>query len=116
MDADRARELLKSERARIDRELEGLRADRGEGELAQVDQHNADAGSDLLDAEVDQSLIDRLSQELKAIDRAEERVENGTYGKSVDSGEVIPDGRLEAMPFAERTAEEQSRYEAQQRG
>ena len=32
-------------------------------------------------------------------------------GLSVQSGEPIPDGRLEAIPWAERTAEEQSRYE-----
>jgi RNA polymerase-binding transcription factor DksA len=31
---------------------------------------------------------------------------------SVDSGEPIPDGRLEAVPWAERTAKEQSRLDA----
>ena len=35
----------------------------------------------------------------------------GTYGLSVDSGEPIPDDRLEAIPWAERTVEEQSRYD-----
>ena len=39
-------------------------------------------------------------------------MEEGTYGVSVESGEPIPDGRLEAIPWAERTAEEQSRLEA----
>ena len=115
MDPDRARELLKGERKRIDHELEGLRADRGEGELSNVDQHTADAGSEMFETERDQSMIERLEGELEAIERAEQRLAEGTYGVSVDSGEPIPDGRLEAVPFAERTADEQASYEAQQR-
>ena len=111
MDPDRARELLSRERERIENELRALRGDRGE-ELSSVDQHTADAGSELFENERDQSVINRLQQELAAIDRAEQRVEDGSYGISVDSGEPIPDGRLEAIPWAERTAEEQSRYES----
>ena len=113
MEFQRARELLNRERERIEAELRALRADRGgDGELADVDQHNADVGSDLFDNERDQSLIERLERDLEAIARAERRVEDGTYGISVDSGEPIPDGRLEAIPWAERTAEEQARFEA----
>ena len=58
------------------------------------------------------SRTSRLQYELEAIARAERRVDEGTYGVSVDSGQPIPDGRLEAIPWAERTAEEQSRFEA----
>ena len=108
---DRARELLSRERERIENELRALRGDRGDGELSKVDQHTADAGSELFENERDQSVIDRLERELEAIDRAEQRVEEGTYGISVESGEPIPDGRLEAIPWAERTAEEQARFE-----
>ena len=114
MDSDRARELLQRERERIEIELASLRAARGDGddELSRVDQHTADQGSDLFENERDQSLIERLKHELDAIDRAEHRVDEGTYGLSVESGEPIPDGRLEAIPWAERTAEEQARLEA----
>jgi DnaK suppressor protein len=45
------------------------------------------------------------------VERAEKRLAEGTYGLSVESGEPIPDGRLEIIPWAERTAEEQARYE-----
>jgi DnaK suppressor protein len=114
MDSDRARDLLQRERERIESELATLRAARGDGddELSRVDQHTADQGSDLFENERDQSLIERLKHELEAIDRAERRVEEGTYGVSVESGEPIPDGRLEAIPWAERTAEEQARLES----
>jgi RNA polymerase-binding transcription factor DksA len=36
-------------------------------------------------------------------------VDDGTYGKSIESGEPIPDARLEAIPWAERTEEEEAR-------
>jgi DnaK suppressor protein len=45
------------------------------------------------------------------VERAEARLAEGTYGLSVESREPIPDGRLEARPTAERTVEEQERYD-----
>jgi DnaK suppressor protein len=114
MEPDKARELLQRERERIETELNSLRSARGDGddELSRVDQHTADQGSELFENERDQSLIDRLRSELTAIERAEQRIEEGTYGVSVESGEPIPDGRLEAVPWADRTADEQSRLES----
>jgi len=112
VNVERARELLSRERQRVEQELASLRAERGDGELSNVDQHTADSGSELFEAERDRSMIDRLQQELGAIERAERRIAEGTYGVSVESGEPIPDGRLEAVPWAERTAAEQSRLDA----
>ena len=43
--------------------------------------------------------------------RAEARIGQGTYGLSIESGEPIPDERLEALPTAERTVEERERYD-----
>jgi DnaK suppressor protein len=45
------------------------------------------------------------------VERAEARLGEGTYGVSVESGEPIPDERLEAFPTAELTIEEQRRRE-----
>ncbi len=55
--------------------------------------------------------MEDLRKELTAVERAEARLAEGTYGLSVESGEPIPDGRLEARPTAERTVEEQERYD-----
>ena len=116
MDAKHARKLLKEEQQRIQRELEELRTDTGgDGELSTLDQHTADAGSELLEDERTQSMIDRLERELEAVERAKKRIEDGTYGLSVESGKPIPDARLEAVPQAERTVEEQARYETEHR-
>ena len=111
MDPERAREILNRERQRIELELASLRSERGDGELSNVDQHTADSGSELFEVERDRSMIERLQNELNAIERAERRLEEGTYGLSVESGEPIPDARLEAVPWAERTAQEQSRLD-----
>jgi DnaK suppressor protein len=110
MDEKRARTLLAQHRERLERLLADT-DQRGDEELSHADQHMADDAQFLADEEVDEGLREQLQAELEAIVRAEQRLAEGTYGRSVESGEPIPDARLEAVPWAERTAEEQSRYE-----
>lgn len=107
MDDDRARELLASERRRV----EGLLADlRTAGE---DDRSAANAPGDMFDSAqplteegTDASVAAELQQHLEAIGRAEARLADGTFGRSVRSGEPIPDERLEADPTAELTVGE----------
>jgi DnaK suppressor protein len=56
----------------------------------------------------DDAIAASLRDRLAALDRAEQRLDNGTYGRSVRSGLPIPDERLEADPAAELTVEEAS--------
>jgi DnaK suppressor protein len=109
MDADQARQLLAQERARIERAL----ADLAPGEADEEDDpfDAADHATDTFDAELEEGVADRLRDELDALERAQQRLADGTYGLSVESGQPIPDARLQAIPWAERTAEEQARYE-----
>jgi DnaK suppressor protein len=104
MDPERARELLAAERER----LEGLLAANEEGELTDL---TDDDHEHLGDAELEAGLVERHQDELAALERAEARLEAGTYGLSIESGEPIPDARLEVSPTAELTIEEQSRAE-----
>jgi DnaK suppressor protein len=110
MDAGRASELLARERERVERELASL-SPTSNGELSTYDQHLGDEASELYQEESDQGRRVRLVRELQAVERAEKRLQDGTYGLSVVSGKPIPDERLEAYPLAERTIEEQRRYE-----
>ena len=106
MDPERARELLADERARIERALVHLeRQDTGEPR-DEVDPGNL--ASELYQREFDEGLADDLHEELAAVDRAEARLAAGTYGLSIESGKPIPDERLEAVPTAERTVEEEA--------
>src|SRR5438270_12481066 len=106
MDADRARELLAAERARVESAIATLGAN--EHEASTEESEPGELGSqELLQKELDSGLAEDLNAQLDAIARAERRLDDGTYGLSVESGEPIPDARLEALPTAERTVEEQ---------
>ena len=107
MEPERARDLLARERARIERALH-IHA----GEPLESDQ-NVEPGSegdeDLYQDEMDEGRADELRRDLAAVERAEQRLRDGTFGLSIVSGEPIPDARLEARPTAEMTVEEQQR-------
>ena len=106
MDPERARELLAQERERIERALRGLRHTETGEEADEFDPANL--GSDLYQDELDEGRADDLREDLGAVERAEARLAAGTYGLSIESGKPIPDERLEALPTAERTAEEEA--------
>jgi DnaK suppressor protein len=109
MDSQHARELLARERARLEPELTDLRPHDPEDTPDPFEV--SDGGAELFEDELAQGEAARLRDELAAIARAERRLDEGTYGISVESGEPIPDARLEAIPWAERTTEEQARFE-----
>jgi DnaK suppressor protein len=112
IDETHARELLQRERARIESSLADLhRVRQSELDEIDTDANPVDDAEVISDEQVEDALAEQLREELEAIERAEKRLEDGTYGFSVSSGEPIPQGRLEAIPWAERTAEEQERYE-----
>jgi DnaK suppressor protein len=112
MDAERARDLVARERARIEQELAGLNRDGPLESDTNVEPGDEDS-EDLYQDELDEGLREELSKQLAAVERAEARLAAGTYGLSVQSGEAIPDARLEALPTAERTVEEEERFRRQ---
>jgi DnaK suppressor protein len=107
MDETRARESLVKERdevASLLRDTEAAEvADRGTNDGPGDE---ADAALPLQETADDEAVTADLRDRLAAIDRALGRIEAGTYGRSVLSGQPIPDGRLEADPAAELTVEE----------
>jgi DnaK suppressor protein len=107
MDQQRARSLLDAERVRV----EGLLNETTEA--GQADRVAANEPGDLTDPaerltaeQQDDAVAAALRDRLAAIGRAEQRLDEGTYGRSIRSGHPIPDARLEADPAAELTAEE----------
>jgi RNA polymerase-binding transcription factor len=104
MDHDRARARLNEERSRIEKEL----ADLGSSPAGSDEPEDfGDSGVDLDQSGRDSAIRDDLKRILAAIARAEQRLEDGSYGVSVVSGKPIPDKRLEALPWAERTVDEE---------
>jgi DnaK suppressor protein len=107
MESDRATELLNAERTRVQGLLDELKSESESNREAVNDAGDMSNASESLVAEgLDDAVVLGLTQRLAAIDRAEQRVEAGTYGRSTLSGEEIPDERLEADPAAELTVDE----------
>ena len=107
MDDTKAEELLRAERRRVEQLLAQM--DRAIGD----DRTAADQDGDMFDSAepltregTDESIRAELQNRLDAVGRAEQRLAEGTYGRSVRSGRPIPDARLEADPAAELTVEE----------
>jgi DnaK suppressor protein len=107
MEIARAKELLRSERLRTEQLLTDVAAG-GQADRTAANQSGDmfDSAEPLTDEGADESVMTALQEHLAAIDRAEKRLDAGTYGHSVRSGLPIPDDRLEADPTAELTVEE----------
>ncbi len=64
------------------------------------DQHLADHASDLVERELDQTLGENAGNVVAEIDAALARIDDGTYGTCATCGTVIPEERLDAVPYA----------------
>jgi DnaK suppressor protein len=91
-----------------ERELEG-----GGNDFTETD--SGDMSQSIFDREMDASVEEGIERRLKEVERALQKIEEGTYGVCEDTGEEIPRGRLEAVPEAIRTVEAQQRFERERR-
>ena len=108
MEPERAKDLLAGERKQVEEEIAALERqgpEEGDERLEPGDRDSEGLYQDEFDAGRAEDLRGRLA----AVERAEERLSAGTYGLSTQSGEPIPDERLEAFPTAELTVEESER-------
>lgn len=74
-------------------------------------QHSADEGTDDFVKQVNLEVTTKEFGLLRQIDRALEKISEGTYGVCDISGEEIPIKRLEAVPYATMTVKAQERFE-----
>ena len=108
-------EELRDELLLVVRGAEEDERTRGENEGDFTEHDSGDMSRDIFDREVDATIAEQIQQRLEIVDRALQKVEEGTYGLSDVSGEQIPRGRLEAVPEAVRTVEEQQQFERERR-
>jgi DnaK suppressor protein len=105
---------LKEELLRVRRGMEEDERQRSEEERdTQLD--SGDMSQEMFTREMDATIGEQVERRLKDVDRALQKIEEGTYGLCDDTGEPIPKGRLEAVPEAIRTVEAQQRYERERR-
>ncbi len=107
MQTEQAKELLRTERVRVQQLIAGVTSG-GEDDRTAANQPGDmfDSAQPLTEEGTDEAVLAELQERLAAIGRAEERLAAGTYGLSVRSGLPISDERLEADPTAELTVEE----------
>jgi RNA polymerase-binding transcription factor DksA len=120
MDADTARRRLDEERARLEQVRDDqLQNDESQGanlaELSNMDQHQADVGTETFEREKDLSILENVEAELADIEHALSRLNDGTYGTCEVCGRPIDDDRLEAVPAARLCLEDQVAAERQAR-
>ena len=107
-------EELKEELLRMRRGMEEDERDRSQEEQ-DTELDSGDEAQQMFTREMDASIGEQTERRLEDIDRALEKVEEGSYGVCDDTGEEIPKGRLEAVPEAIRTVEAQQNFERERR-
>jgi RNA polymerase-binding transcription factor DksA len=83
--------------ADLDRSIAVLR-----GEQPEAEHHTADAGASLSDTERIDAALDAMRRQRAEVLAALGRAREGIYGKCVDCGLQVTEGRLEARPEASR--------------
>lgn len=115
--------LKKNEIAKYKKQLEQLRAQllhtlkgstlevKTPDEAKGYSQHQADEGTDDFDRTISLEVTTKEYNLLRQIDRALEKIEEGTYGVCDITGEDIPVARLDAIPYACMTVKAQEKLE-----
>jgi RNA polymerase-binding transcription factor DksA len=115
MDRARAKQRLNDERARRLALAQRLRREESDpvesSELSKVDQHPAELGSETFERELELTTLTIVEGELKDIDDALRRLDDGTYGICEECGKPIDEARLEAVPWARYCVVDQARVE-----
>ena len=111
MDAEKLelyRHKLVEKRDRILAELESVAVKNSSGALYEVQYQNIsedeeDNAQEQVNYERDILVEETLEETLHKIDKALIRIENGTYGRDIHTGELIDEQRLDILPEAEES-------------
>jgi RNA polymerase-binding transcription factor DksA len=114
VDANAARKRLEELLAELEASAQVLQHSGGAdtGELSTLDQHPADSGTSLADADREEASLEVMLAQQERVRAALARVDAGTYGQCVDCGRQLPEERLDARPEADRCVDCQQKAEA----
>lgn len=111
-DIARFKQRLLDLRAQVTKTYQGTSAEvKTPDEATGYSQHQADQGTDDFDRTINMELTEKELVLLRQIDRALEKIEEGSYGICDISKEEIPLARLEAVPYATMTVKAQEKLE-----
>lgn len=106
------RTILLELRGKISNSIQGATKEVKElDESKGYSQHQADEGTDDFGKTINLEVSNKEYSILKQIDRALEKIDEGTYGICDISGKEIPKARLDAIPYATMTVDSQEKLE-----
>lgn len=88
--------ILRDRLAELENRLHKIETDLEATPNADFEERATERGNDEVLEEIGQTGL----QEIRAIRAALKRIEDGTYGICVNTGEPIPEERLDAIPYA----------------
>jgi RNA polymerase-binding protein DksA len=112
---ERFRKRLEEEKARLEEQIEDYQRDLEEARLTESssdrspDPGNAEASSMKLEYAKELSIEQNTLDLLNKVNRALERIEDGTYGLCEVCGNSIPVERLDVLPYSTLCVEDASR-------
>jgi len=102
--------LLKGDLAGLEGVARAKGSDAGQDQST-VPSHPAELASDTSEKDLAYGRIESHTDELKEIQEAFERIDEGTYGQCEKCERLIPKERLKAIPFARRCVKCQAKEE-----
>ena len=107
IDTDRFRTRLLEQREQLRSQMEhhdigdnDLVGETGELMSSSMDNHMADTASETFERELDEGIEEHAERQLREVEEALARIDEGTYGTCAACGEPIGEERLEALPWA----------------
>jgi DnaK suppressor protein len=111
-----ARKRLEEMRDDLDRSISILQGERPASTAGSgYPQDQADAGSTLSEADRTEAVLHSARTQRVEVEAALARIEENSYGKCVDCGRDIPEGRLDARPDAARCVDCQAKHARRRR-
>ena len=94
------RTFITSDLDRLQNETLSKSRQEAAGDISNMPTHMPDIASDNFEQEFSVGLIENVEDEVREIDAALERTEEGTFGICESCGQLIPKARLRAIPYA----------------
>ena len=112
MDAAVTRKRLEEMLDGLDRSIAVLKGENpAPGDSPSNSLDPADAGANLSETDRIEAVLHSAQQQRGKVVAALTRMSEGTYGRCVDCGKPVPEGRLEARPDASRCVACQAKYD-----
>ena len=111
-DVERFKEILENLRSQLRQTIKSVSDEvKSVEEPKGYSQHQADEGTDDFGQTISIEISSEEQEIMRKVERALEKIEEGTFGICDVSGEEIPLARLEAIPYANMTVQAQEKFE-----